>query len=121
MSQSCWAAPGREDKEDLPEEEVQGEDGEDVEGLCGHKKSDDDTGDKKMNTKSEKENEEETSETSLDKYFQTLSPALAEKLFILSSTPCHEGKFVWDCELCLEMLNLDLKLSFQLDTEQCAL
>ena len=83
MRLSCWAAPGREDKEDLPEEEVQGEDGEDVEGLCGHKKSDDDNGDKKMNTKSEKENEEETSETSLDKYFQNLSPALAEKLLIL--------------------------------------
>ena len=49
MSQSCWAAPGREDKEDLPEEEVQGEAGEDVEGLCGHKKSDDDTSGKKVN------------------------------------------------------------------------
>ena len=117
MSLSCWVATGREDKEDLPEEEVQGEGGEDVEGLYGHKKSDDDTGDKKLNTKSE----EETSERSLDKCFPNISPALAEKLFILSSTPCHEGKFVWDCELCLEMLNLDLKLSFQLDTEQCAL
>ena len=74
-----------------------------------------------MNTKSEKENEEETSERSLDKCFPNISPALAEKLFILCSTPCHELKFVWDCELCLEMLNLNLKLSFQLDTEQCAL
>jgi hypothetical protein len=83
-----------------------------VEGLCGHKKSDD--------TISEKENEEETFEASSDKCFPSLSPALAEKLFILSSTPCHGEKFVWDCELCLEMLNLDLKLSFQLDTEQSA-
>ena len=92
-----------------------------MEGLCGHKKSDDDNGDKKVNAKIEKENEEETSEKSLDKCFPSLSPASSEKLFILSSTPCHEGKFVWDCELCLEMLNLDLKLSFQLDTEQSAL
>jgi hypothetical protein len=92
-----------------------------VEGLCGHKKSDDDdTSGKKVNTKSVKENVEETPEENLDKCFTSLSPPLAEKLFILSSTPCHEGKFVWDCELCLEMLNLDLKLSFKLDTEQCA-
>ena len=91
MRLSCWAAPGREDKEDLPEEEVLEEDGKDVEGLCGHKKSDDDTGDKKVNTKSEKQNKEKTSETSLDKCFPNLSLALAEKLFILSSTPCHEG------------------------------
>ena len=37
---SCWSAPGREDKEDPPEEKVQEDDGEVVEDLSGRKMSD---------------------------------------------------------------------------------
>ena len=105
---SCCYELGRDHSEDLPEEEVQEEDGTE-ESLSGQVKSD------KEDTDGQKELVE-NEETKFKKQFPNLTPDSVEKLFSLTSIPCHQGKFVWDCELCLEMLLLELKLSFDLDT-----
>ena len=83
-----------------------------VESLSGQVKSDkEDEGLREL-----VENDEENEEIKFKKQFPNLVPDSVEKLFRLTSTPCHQGKFVWDCELCLEMLLLELKLAFDLDT-----
>ena len=112
---SCWSAPGRGDKEDLPVEEVQEDDGEVAENLSGRKKSDMDSSE---NLEENCEMDEKTNGKDFKKRFPNLSPNLAEKMFSLTCTPCHEGRIVWDCELCLEMMQLDLRLSFDMEIEQ---
>ena len=109
---SCCYELGRDHSEDLPEEEVQEEDGTE-ESLSGQVKSDKEDTDGQTELG---ENFEGNEETKFKKQFLNLTPDSVEKLFSLTSIPCHQGIFVWDCELCLEMLLLELKLSFDLDT-----
>ena len=109
--------PTRKNQEDHPEQVVHEEHTEDVEGLCGQNESDnDDDSDKKSNEESPKDNTEieENDNKEPESLFPNLTPDLAEKMLILTSTSCQEGTLVWDCELCLELFRLDLKLSFGL-------
>ena len=47
---------------------------------------------------------------------QNIGEKLSAKLSVLKSTvcPCPGGMFIWDCEVCLEILRLDLILSWDL-------
>ena len=60
--------------------------------------------------------------------FSHLGPSVARKLVMLKETKCEEGEDseglpVWDCDVCLSILLLDLKLTHDIyfDTPKCLL